>query len=108
MSGKLILTITEGAKKGEIIIFEEHDTLLFGRHEDCRVCLPGDNYISRHHFILEVNPPDARIRDLGSRNGTHITSMLPALWQRSVRRGRTYPTRRLCLRSVPEAGPGPS
>jgi hypothetical protein len=32
----------------------------------------SDNFISRHHFILEVNPPDARIRDLGSLHGTHI------------------------------------
>jgi hypothetical protein len=37
------------------------------------MCLPDDDCkVSRHHFILEVNPPDARIRDLGSMNGTFV------------------------------------
>jgi DNA-directed RNA polymerase subunit RPC12/RpoP len=53
-------------------VFEEHDTFIFGRMDDCHVCLPGDNLLSRHHFILEVNPPDARLRDLGSKNGTYV------------------------------------
>jgi len=72
MPGKLTLTITAGPKAGKVFAFEEPDTLLFGRMDDCQVCLPEDTFVSRHHFLLEVNPPDARIRDLGSRNGTHI------------------------------------
>lgn len=72
MSTKLKLTITEGTKKGEEFVFEEHDTFLFGRMDDCHACLPDDQFVSRHHFILEVNPPDARLRDLGSKNGTHV------------------------------------
>ncbi len=73
MPGKLTLTITAGPKAGEKpFVFEEHDTLLFGRMADCQVCLPEDKYLSRHHFILEVNPPDARVRDLGSLHGTYI------------------------------------
>lgn len=58
--------------RGKSFVFEEHDTFLFGRMDDCHACLPDDPAVSRHHFILEVNPPDARIRDLGSRNGTHV------------------------------------
>ncbi len=72
MSGKLILTITEGPKAGETIVFDEHDTLLFGRLEDCHVRLQDDKFVSRHQFIMEINPPDARIRDLGSLHGTQI------------------------------------
>jgi hypothetical protein len=72
MSGKLTLTIITGAKQGEAFVFDEHDTLLFGRLNDCQICLPADSFLSRHHFLLEVNPPDARIRDLGSLHGTHI------------------------------------
>ena len=46
---------------------------MFGRSErNCHVCLPDDTSVSRHHFILEVNPPEARLRDLGSRNGTYV------------------------------------
>jgi eukaryotic-like serine/threonine-protein kinase len=40
--------------------------------DDCQVCLPEDKYVSRHHFIPEVNPPEARIRNLGSLHGTYI------------------------------------
>lgn len=53
-------------------MFEEHDTLLCGRLADCQVCLPDDRWISRHHFLLEVNPPDVRLRDLGSLHGTYV------------------------------------
>jgi len=35
--------------------------------------LPGDDtLVSRHHFLVEVNPPAARLRDLGSLNGTQV------------------------------------
>lgn len=72
MSGKITLTIATGPKAGTTFVFEEHDTLLLGRERDCQVCLPEDPQVSRHHFILEVNPPDIRIRDLGSLHGTYI------------------------------------
>ena len=38
MSGKLTLTITAGPKAGTEFVFEEHDTLLLGRKNDCKVC----------------------------------------------------------------------
>jgi serine/threonine-protein kinase len=72
MPGKVKLTVTEGPMKGKEFTYEEHDTFLFGRQKDCHAHLPNDNCVSRHHFILEVNPPDARVRDLGSLNGTII------------------------------------
>lgn len=52
--------------------FAEHDTFLFGRKSDCHVHISGDGFVSRHHFILEANPPQARLRDLGSMNGTFV------------------------------------
>jgi len=73
MSGKVILKIVHGPMKGEKYKFDEHDTFLFGRMNDCHVCLPDDPMVSRHHFIMEVNPPDANICDLGSLNGTYIS-----------------------------------
>jgi hypothetical protein len=72
MPGKVTLEIVEGAMQGKKFAFEEHDTFLFGRHPDCHAALPEDTFISRHHFILEANPPNARIRDLGSLNGTYV------------------------------------
>src|SRR5438094_650269 len=39
---------------------------------DCHACIPDDDQVSRHHFILEVNPPQACLRDLGSLSGTWV------------------------------------
>jgi len=72
MPGKVILTITSGPKAGQAFVFDEHDTFLFGRMSDCHICLVDDAFVSRHHFILEANPPDAQIRDLGSLHGTYV------------------------------------
>lgn len=72
MSNKVQLTVTAGAMKGKAFTFEEHDTFLFGRLVECHCCLPDDGQVSRRHFIVEVNPPDARIRDFGSLNGTYV------------------------------------
>ena len=76
MANKVRITVTGGPIKGQEFAFEEHDVLLFGRAPDCHACLPPeDPTASRHHFVLEVNPPDARIRDLGSLNGTWINGV---------------------------------
>ena len=73
MPGKLTLEVTAGPIKGQTFTFEDHDTFIFGREEDCHARLSAnDTTASRHHFLLEVNPPDARLQDIGSRNGTYI------------------------------------
>jgi hypothetical protein len=72
MPGKVTFTTVKGIQKGAIFVFAKHDTFLCGRQEDNHMCLQGDKLVSRHHCILEINPPDVRIRDLGSRNGTFI------------------------------------
>lgn len=76
MPGRVILEVTAGPLRGQVHAFEEHDTFIFGRGEDCHARLSDkDVTASRHHFILEVNPPDARIRDLGSLNGTYVNGV---------------------------------
>ena len=72
MSNKVNFAITAGPMKGKAFSFYEHDTFIFGRLEECHCCLPSDGQISRRHFLIEVNPPDARIRDFGSLNGTYV------------------------------------
>lgn len=73
MPGKVTLTVTAGPMQGRRFEFDQHDTFLFGRAPDCHAELPqGDTSASRHHFLLEVNPPRARLRDLGSLNGCHV------------------------------------
>src|SRR5215471_18927876 len=73
MPGKIILEVTDGPIRGKVFSFEEHDTFIFGRARDCHARLSQeDTTASRHHFLLEVNPPDVRVRDLGSLNGTYV------------------------------------
>jgi len=67
--------VTSGPIQGQVFRFDQHDTFIFGRQTDCHACLPKDGYISRHHFLLEANPPDARVRDLGSLNGTIVNGV---------------------------------
>jgi len=72
MNAKVRLNVTAGPMRGKEFVFAEHDTFVVGRQADCHCCLPDDRLVSRHHFFMEVNPPDARIRDFGSLNGTHV------------------------------------
>ena len=73
MPGKVTLIVTAGPIQGTRFDFTQHDTLLFGRAPDCHARLAAsDTSASRHHFLLEANPPAVRLRDLGSLNGTHV------------------------------------
>ncbi len=75
MSAKVVLQVISGPIQGKVFEFETHDAFLFGRGKECHAKLPKDGYVSRHHFLLEVNPPQATIRDLRSLNGTHVNGV---------------------------------
>jgi hypothetical protein len=76
MAGKVTLLVTAGPIRGQRYEYTAHDTFLFGRSPDCHAQLAAtDASASRHHFLLEVNPPAARLRDLGSLNGTHVNGV---------------------------------
>ncbi len=57
MQNRVRLEIVDGPLKGKKFEFAERDTFIFGRASDCHAHLPDDTRVSRHHFILEVNPP---------------------------------------------------
>jgi len=73
MPTKLTLTITGGVMSGKKFTFEEHDYLPAGPDGRLATCacrmIPASRAII---FLVEVNPPDARLRDLGSLNGTYV------------------------------------
>ena len=76
MPGKIKLKVTAGPIQGREFIFAEADCFIFGRSADCHAHLPkSDRHASRHHFILSLNPPDIKIRDLGSLWGTYINGV---------------------------------
>ena len=69
------LTLVNGQGAVSEFVFDERSTCLIGRGEDCSPRLPNDEHhrsVSRHHCMLDINPPDVRIRDFGSRNGTYV------------------------------------
>ena len=66
------LHVIAGPQTGRDFSFDQHDTFMIGRSEDAQFCLPQDRYFSRHHCLIEIAPPQAFLRDLGSTNGTFI------------------------------------
>ncbi|MFZ2656398.1 MAG: protein kinase, partial [Victivallales bacterium] len=79
MPAKITLKITEGKLKGKEFSFNERTSCIFGRSEDCKATetqLPeDDSSVSRHHCMLDINPPEATIRDFGSLNGTYLNDV---------------------------------
>lgn len=67
----VILRVTSGPSQGTDFAFERHDTFIVGR-KDAHCEIPDDGFLSRHHFLVEVDPPRCLLRDLGSRNGTRV------------------------------------
>jgi eukaryotic-like serine/threonine-protein kinase len=79
MSAKVILTITQGINLGQQYICDSRETYIMGRHKECNLPLPDDENhrtISRYHCLLDINPPDIRIRDFGSLNGTLVNGKI--------------------------------
>lgn len=66
------LRVLAGPYKGQVFPFDQHDTFLIGRTNDAHLCLPDDRFFSRHHCLLEIDPPQCFLRDLGSTNGTFV------------------------------------
>src|SRR5258706_3012610 len=69
------LHVGAGPQTGRDFTFDQQDTFMIGRSEDAKFCLPHDRFFSRHHCILEIAPPQAFLRDLGSTNGTYVNGM---------------------------------
>jgi pSer/pThr/pTyr-binding forkhead associated (FHA) protein len=68
MPAKITLRVTQGELKGKEFIFDERTTCIIGRSSECYPQLPNDEAhrtISRHHCLLDINPPDIRVRDFG-------------------------------------------
>jgi serine/threonine-protein kinase len=72
------LTVDNGKLEGEEYVFDSPQVCAIGREADCAIHLPGDDEflnVSRHHCVLHLNPPDVRVCDLSSLNGTYVNDM---------------------------------
>ncbi|QEH35215.1 Serine/threonine-protein kinase PrkC [Aquisphaera giovannonii] len=69
---KVVLDVLTGPHQGTRFEFDRHATFLVGRAAGAHLRLADDRYFSRHHFLMEMNPPRCYLRDLGSTNGTLV------------------------------------
>ncbi|GAA3388658.1 protein kinase domain-containing protein [Cryptosporangium minutisporangium] len=75
MTASVTLRVVRGRLRPDTYVFDERTTCLIGRAPVCSPQIPNDEHhrtISRHHCLLDLNPPHARIRDFGSLNGTYL------------------------------------
>jgi serine/threonine-protein kinase len=74
---RILLSVIAGPHKGLEFAFDQHDTFLVGRSRHAHFQLPAkDKYFSRIHFMMELNPPQCRLIDMGSHNGTYVNGAL--------------------------------
>lgn len=71
MPAKVILEVTHGPMQGKSFEYDSHNVFILGRRSHCQASI-DDDYVSRHHFILEASPPAVRLMDLGSLHGTIV------------------------------------
>ncbi|HBJ36834.1 MAG TPA: hypothetical protein DDZ51_19175 [Planctomycetaceae bacterium] len=66
---------------GQEFVFDQRNCRFAGRGADCSVRVPRrvDKLISRHHCMLDINPPDIRIRDYDSLNALESLRALCSL-----------------------------
>jgi hypothetical protein len=86
MPSTVTLCVVHGPLRGAEFVFTERTTTIVGRAADCTPRLPGDaghRTVSRHHCLIDINPPAVRIRDFGSLNGTYINGVPIGRWDRN-------------------------
>lgn len=63
----------EGPGEGHNKRFEDPNIYIAGYSDRCELRISSDDVeVSSEHFMIEVNPPRAWIRDLGSHSGTYV------------------------------------
>ncbi len=72
---KVELEVSAGPHSGAVYRFDRHDTFVVGRSSGAQFSVPDDGFLSRHHFLIEFNPPACLLRDLGSTNGTKVNGL---------------------------------
>jgi eukaryotic-like serine/threonine-protein kinase len=74
---QVVLSVINGDLRGRAYVFERPLRCVIGRSKDCELSLAKTADfagVSRHHCLLEINPPHITVRDLGSLNGTYVNN----------------------------------
>ena len=70
---RISLKVQAGPHEGQRFEFEGHDNFVVGRSPRANLSLPDEGkHISRIHCMIEMNPPQCRLIDIGSTNGTLV------------------------------------
>jgi serine/threonine-protein kinase len=78
MLSTVTLTIVNGKRDGEEYVFEQPLVGYIGRDKDCEIVLPNEreyHLVSRHHCLLDIDPPEIHVSDAGSLNGTFVNGV---------------------------------
>src|SRR5438093_1212850 len=113
MPAKVLLTLTEGTLPQGEYVFAERTSCIIGRDADSNLLVPEakeHSSSSRLHCMLDIHPPEARVHDMGSLNGTFVDDEEIGHRQCEAERGKARPPKDLKHGSVlrlgnPEAGP---
>jgi len=71
----ITLIVTQGPLAGRRFVFSKPAICIVGRAHDCTITLPLEAEhldVSRRHCQIEITPPNIRVRDLDSLNGTFV------------------------------------
>ncbi|MBL9015116.1 MAG: FHA domain-containing protein, partial [Myxococcales bacterium] len=74
---KVQLRVVDGPDVGRTFTFETRDRFLIGRAPTAHFQIT-DPFFSRHHLMLEVNPPNVLLQDLQSTNGSFVNDVRAA------------------------------
>jgi pSer/pThr/pTyr-binding forkhead associated (FHA) protein len=77
MGASVTLKAIDGSLSGKRYLFTESSACRIGRAKDCEIQIPSDDqeqFVSRYHCVLDIDPPAIRIQDLQSKNGTFVNS----------------------------------
>ncbi|MCZ7647479.1 MAG: serine/threonine-protein kinase [Planctomycetota bacterium] len=72
---RVSVSVTAGPALGRRFVFDEPAYFLCGRVKDAHVSLPHELFLSREHFMLNVEPDRCTLLDLDSKNGTLVNGV---------------------------------
>ncbi|WP_225653845.1 protein kinase domain-containing protein [Streptomyces pseudogriseolus] len=76
MDATVRLRATGTIAPARTFVFRQPAVLVAGRAADCGLRAPDDDRrVSRRHCVFHLDPPTARVSDLGSRNGTYVNGV---------------------------------
>jgi eukaryotic-like serine/threonine-protein kinase len=78
MHSNVTLTIANGKQEGKEYAFDQPCVGYIGRGRDCEIVLPNEpeyHLVSRHHCLLDIDPPEIRVSDCSSLNGTFVNGV---------------------------------